>query len=138
MDNLSPRICLNCGKPLQGRVDKKYCDSQCRATYNNRQKLAHEQYIGETNRMLRRNRRILQTLCPEGKSTVRKQVLDDMGFDFRYMTNLYQSSRGAVYFLCYDYGYTRISEGAKEKVVIVQRQAYMEKYVPNFRNTGSL
>lgn len=135
---LENRVCSTCGTTLTGRIDRKFCSDQCRATYNNRQKQKHEKTILDTNRVLRKNRRILKTLCPEGKSTVRKQVLDDMGFDFRYMTNLYQSGKGGIYFLCYDYGYTHINEGLKEKVVIVQRQAYMDKYVPTFRNTGSL
>jgi len=127
------RECITCGTALTGRIDRKFCSDQCRATYNNRQKQKHEKTILDANRILRKNRRILKTVCPEGKPTVRKQILDDMGFDFRYMTNLYKSGRGAVYFLCYDYGYTSIKEKGKEKVVIVQRQAYMDRYVPAFR-----
>ncbi len=28
--------CLTCRKPIKGRSDKKFCDSACRNTFNNR------------------------------------------------------------------------------------------------------
>lgn len=30
------RSCLDCGKALVGRADKKFCDDSCRNNYNNR------------------------------------------------------------------------------------------------------
>lgn len=29
------RVCLNCGTPIYGRSDKKFCSHNCRAYYNN-------------------------------------------------------------------------------------------------------
>lgn len=29
------RVCLNCGTPLFGRSDKKFCSHNCRSYYNN-------------------------------------------------------------------------------------------------------
>ena len=102
MDNLSPKICLQCGKPLTGRADKKFCDAYCRNSYNNQNKAADELYIQLVNSKIRKNRRILKSLCPEGKATLRKDVLDHMGYDYRYFTGVFRSSR-TVYYMVYDY-----------------------------------
>jgi hypothetical protein len=89
-----------------------------------------ELMIQTTNSALRKNRRILKSLCPEGKTVVRRKILVDMGFDHRYFTNLYRSKKGGTYYLCYDYGFAPISEEGKKKMLIVHRQDYMEHYSP--------
>lgn len=127
METYSAKICLECGKELRGRADKKFCDTNCKAAYNNRNKSLGEEMIRHTNIVLRHNRRILRTLCPEGKSTVRKSVLEQMGYRFKFFTDIYRSSKGGVYYLCYDYGFTAIKEGTKEKAVIIKRQDYMDE-----------
>ena len=30
------RECLECGEPLKGRVDKKFCSDYCRNSHNNK------------------------------------------------------------------------------------------------------
>jgi hypothetical protein len=119
--------CQECGKPLVGRRDKKFCDSDCRAAYHNRNTTLGEETIRQYNSILRHNRRILRTLCPQGKSTVRREVLEQMGYKFAFYTNVYQSGKGGIYYLCYDYGFTPIIEGAIEKALIIQRQEYMDR-----------
>ena len=126
MNNLSPHWCLQCGKPLVGRSDKKFCDAYCRNSYNNQHKAIDEQYIVKVNSHIRRNRRILKTLCPEGKSTVRKEVLDQMGYDYRYFNSIFKSKQG-IYYLTYDYGFSPIFERGIEKALIIQRQPYMDE-----------
>ncbi len=59
METFAPKTCRTCGKPLTGRLDKKYCDDQCRSSYNNRSRQSHEKQITETYRQIRRNRTIL-------------------------------------------------------------------------------
>lgn len=119
-------VCQECGKQLVGRVDKKFCDSDCRAAYHNRNKSMGEETMRQYNSILRHNRRILRTLCPQGKSTVRREVLEQMGYRFGFYTNTYQSSKGGTYYLCYDYGFTPIHEGNIQKALIIQRQDYMD------------
>ena len=29
------RVCLNCGKPISGRADKRFCCSRCKNEWNN-------------------------------------------------------------------------------------------------------
>ncbi len=101
------RNCLECGKELKGRLGKKYCDSACKSSYHNRHKSFGEVTIQEINRILRHNRSILKTLCPEGKSTVRKEVLDRMGYDYRYFNSVFKSKQ-TIYYLAYDYGFSPI------------------------------
>ncbi|MEM9895310.1 MAG: hypothetical protein AAF789_02975 [Bacteroidota bacterium] len=123
--------CLNCGKQLTGRRDKKFCDTQCRADYHNRNKSYGELYISSSQSVTRHNRRILKTLCPEGKATVRKEVLDRMGYDYRFFSGLYKAKSSGLYYLVYDYAFSPIFERDIKKVLIVQRQDYMDKLTLN-------
>lgn len=126
------RHCLQCEKPLSGRTDKKFCDAYCRNSHNNRSKRAEEECIHTLNSQLRRNRRILKTLCPTGKATVRKAVLTEMGFDFGLFTSIFPSG-GNVYYFSHEYGYTPLTKHSLtdhtliRKVLIIQRQAFMAK-----------
>lgn len=119
--------CQHCGEALHGRWDKRFCDDQCRNAWHNRHKRSLEKNIQLANRIMRRNRKILYTLCPTGKATVRKEILDKLKFDFRYFTTIYPTPSGTYYF-SYDYGFMPVLErGTVEKVVIVQWQDYMTK-----------
>lgn len=118
--------CLNCEKPLVGRSDKKFCDHQCRSSFNNRGSSQQEKLINDINKVLRRNRRILKMLCPVGKTTVRQEVAVSMGFDFTIFTSIFSTKTG-VYYFSYDYGFCPVMESGKvRKMVIAQKQSYME------------
>lgn len=127
--------CLQCQSEMRGRLGKKFCSDQCRATYHNHHKKDHEVALQKVNSQIRQNRTILKTLCPVGKATVRKNVLEGMGFSFRHFTSLY-TTKASVYFLCYDYAYTPITERSTsegeliQKVSIVQYQPYMKSFDP--------
>ena len=127
MNNLSPKSCLQCEKPLVGRADKKFCDAYCRNSYNNQHKAQDEHFMQEINSRIRRNRRILKDLSPEGKATVRKEVLDKMGYDFRYFSSVFKTTDNRAYYLVYDYAFSPIFEKGVEKALIVQRQDYMDR-----------
>lgn len=117
--------CQVCGQTVIGRSDKKYCSDQCRAQVNNGKKKADtgERLMLDINRTLRRNRSILKTLSPLGKTTTRQEYLVLQGFDFRYFTHQYQTRQGNTYNFCYEYGYLLLPE---EKVLIVNWQPYMQ------------
>ncbi|WP_422361924.1 hypothetical protein [Reichenbachiella sp.] len=99
------RGCLECGSTLFGRADKKFCSNKCRNGYNNRITSDATNFIRNTNNALRRNRRILVTLNPSGTTKVKKQELEDKGFDFELITNYQTSKAGKEYRYCYDQGY---------------------------------
>ncbi|MCP4459860.1 MAG: hypothetical protein GY816_17830 [Cytophagales bacterium] len=122
----SPSTCRNCNKPIAGRSDKRFCDASCRNSYNNQNKADDERQIQQINSQIRKNRRILKTLCPQGKATVRKEVLDQMGYDYLHFSSLFKTS-GLLYYFVYDFGFAPTFENKIEKAIIVQRQDYMSK-----------
>lgn len=101
------KICLSCGKAVKGRSDKKFCDDYCRAAFNNDLKSAANNFIRSINNALGKNRRILESLLPEGEPTAKanKDKLIEKGFQFKYHTHLYNTKNGNTYFYCYEYGY---------------------------------
>ncbi|MBN1157956.1 MAG: hypothetical protein JXA61_01135 [Bacteroidales bacterium] len=100
------RKCLECGDPLHGRIDKKFCSDACRNTYHNRLKSSYgNNYIRRINGILMRNRNIMAGLNPQGKKSVHKSRLLKKGFDFTFFTSHYVTRTGTVYYFCYDQGY---------------------------------
>ncbi|HNR49873.1 MAG TPA: hypothetical protein PKN14_11570 [Bacteroidia bacterium] len=112
------KVCLECGEPLVGRADKKFCDDQCRSNYNNKANSDVTAEMRNINNILRKNRRILElTAGQEGKANVSRQKLTDKGFNFKYHTHQHVTQKGVVYKLCYDYGY---SDRDKDFVFVIK------------------
>ncbi|WP_198675263.1 hypothetical protein [Pleomorphovibrio marinus] len=107
---METRKCLNCGKGLQGRVDKKFCDDYCRNNYNNHRNGTTNNLIRNINYALKKNRNILASLLPEQEDTAKttREKLLHQGFQFRYNTHTYTNKKGNVYGYCYDYGYLEL------------------------------
>lgn len=99
------RSCQECGTPIEGRVDKKFCSDQCRNTYNNRQNSDSSLYMRNVNNILRKNRRILENLNPGGKTKVHRNKLLARDFNFEFFTNIYTTKKGSVYYFCYEQGF---------------------------------
>lgn len=98
--------CLLCEKPLKGRSDKKFCDDYCRAAYNNELKGPANNLVRNINNAIGKNRRVLETILgtEEMTKTTREKLLQK-GFQFKYITHLYNNKKGQTYFFCYDMGY---------------------------------
>ncbi|NMM48451.1 hypothetical protein [Marinigracilibium pacificum] len=127
---IETNYCKHCNKPLFGRSDKIFCDSNCKSAYHY-QNSNHEQVmIKNLTSHVRNNRRILKTLCYQGKAIVRKSVLDSMGFRFDNFSSIYVTGRGDVYYLCFNYAFSPKVERGIKKVVIVNRQEYMKEFDP--------
>ena len=104
---IEKKYCLNCGEAIQGRVDKKFCDDNCRNAFNNQQNALTTNYIRRVNHSLKKNRNILEGIIPAGEEMAkctRARLLSD-GIQFRYFTHLYETKKGNVYHYCYDFGY---------------------------------
>lgn len=104
------KTCLSCGAAIKGRADKKFCDDQCRNTYNNSLNSDNTNYIRNVNNVLRKNRRILEELNtdPSGKTKIPKTKLLQKGFQFDYLTNILNTKAGKTYYFCYEHGYLPI------------------------------
>ncbi len=103
------KTCLYCSKPLKGRIDKKFCDDNCRNSYNNQQKAkgSHSSYVRNINNALLKNRKILESILPDDKKTANanRDKLMRLGFQFKYITHIYTTKDDKTYFYCYEYGY---------------------------------
>lgn len=115
--------CEQCGEEFMGRVDKRFCSDHCRSTYNNHVNRETANFVRNINSILRRNRRVLEELNPQGKARVHRDKLLDRGFKFSYFTNEYVTKSGNTYRFCYDQGYVEAEHGY---FTLVVRQEYVE------------
>lgn len=120
---MSEKKCLECGKPIIGRVDKKYCNDLCRNAYNNARNRDQSNLMRRVNGILRKNRSILEALNPDGKGKVGKELLLRNGFNFSYFTNVYTTHTGKQYFFCYEQGYLPIEN---DFVALVVKKEYID------------
>jgi len=97
--------CLECSEPLRGRIDKKFCSDSCRNVHNNRVNGSINNYVRNVNNVLRKNRRILESLFRLGDKQVHKGLLIEMDFDFNYFTHK-KVLRDTTIFCIYDYEYS--------------------------------
>jgi hypothetical protein len=102
------KSCEECGRVIIGRIDKRFCSDQCRNAFNNRLNSDVTNYIRRINNALRKNRRILMELNPEGKTKLSRDKLLAKGFDFSCCTSTYMTKDGSQYFYCYEQGYLPI------------------------------
>lgn len=118
------RKCPECGEPIKGRVDKKFCSDLCRNSFNNRCNSEMNNFMRNVNNILRKNRRILEELNPDGKIKVGKDKLIAKGFNFNYFTNTYTTKNGNQYFFYYEFGYLPLEDSS---FALVKRQEWMEQ-----------
>ncbi|MBI5217852.1 MAG: hypothetical protein HY958_02860 [Bacteroidia bacterium] len=107
---MEKKKCLECGEPILGRSDKKFCSDLCRNAHNNKLNSDVNNYVRHVNNILRKNRRILQELNPNDKAKVHKDKLAEKGFNFNFITGIYQTRKGSTYYFCYEYGYLPIED----------------------------
>lgn len=115
--------CMICGEEIVGRPDKRFCSDSCRSTFHNRQNSDQTNFIRNINNILRKNRRILASMNPDGKAYLHREKLMENGFNFRYFTNEYVTQKGVTYRFVYDQGYTERENGY---LTLVVRQEYVE------------
>lgn len=122
MKEVKIKKCLNCGDAVKGRSDKKFCCNDCRTAYNNKLNRDANLFMNNINRILRKNRRILEGFNPKGKSKVTREKLLTAGFNFGYFTNEYVTKSGNVYRFIYDQGYIRLED---QYYALVKKQEYV-------------
>lgn len=99
------RKCLECFEPLLGRADQKFCNDQCRSTYNNKQTLQNKSICTIVNKILKKNYSILMLLHAMGKTSVTKTELEKRGYRLDFYTSMSASRNNKVCYYCYDLGY---------------------------------
>lgn len=103
---METRQCPECGEPIAGRIDKKFCSDLCRNSFNNKVNSDSNNLVRNINNLLRKNRRILEESLNGADTTrISKQKLSDKGFNFTYYTNPLTTYNNHHYFFCYEFGY---------------------------------
>lgn len=103
------RLCIECGRVINGRSDKKFCSEMCRNSFHNKRKRG-EAVIQVTNRILLKNYKILKGYLAGNEMEVLIIRAKSDGFDFNLFTSLEFSSSGEPCFYCYDTGYVILND----------------------------
>jgi DNA-binding transcriptional regulator of glucitol operon len=81
------RNCLQCGKVLKGRTDKKFCQLSCRNAYHNNLQSRKNKHVKNTLRKLLHNRSVLlQILGNQPRVSIALSDLMELGFAPNYIT----------------------------------------------------
>jgi len=104
------RTCLACDTPIYGRVDKKYCDHNCRNAFHNERNRSNRKYVQSVNRNLAKNHRILEELIENEVVEVKVQLIKAMGFKPQFITSCEIDEKEGPLFFIYDYCYQQINE----------------------------
>jgi predicted nucleic acid-binding Zn ribbon protein len=117
---MEKRNCPECGEPIHGRIDKKFCSDLCRNSFNNKQNSDTNNYVRKLNNILRKNRRLLEISLQGETTRIAKQKLIDKGFNFLYYTNRNTTKNNHTYVFCYEYGYLPLDD---DSILIVKRKS---------------
>lgn len=115
------RQCEHCGTALTGRSDKRFCSIKCKNDYNASRRRETRFVTREVDRILHRNREILQTIMGEkrNKMTIARLELAKMGFNFDYITGIYANRQGKAYHNVYDFAWMAFST---QEILIVRKK----------------
>ena len=117
------KVCVECGKSILGRSDKKFCDDNCRSAHHNKVDGDSRNLIRNTNYILRKNRKILNEFNPKEKSKANKEALIKRGFDFNYFTSIYETKNGNTYYFVYEQGYLALEN---DWYALVKKKEYIK------------
>lgn len=116
---METKKCPVCNGIVKGRIDKKFCSSTCRSAFQYEQKLETDKLYLRVDKQLKINRKVLKKYNLIGKTTLRREVLHNEGFDPNFFTHYRKMGNNEVYFYCYDFGFKKTNDNAKEKYLII-------------------
>lgn len=100
--------CLECGDIIEyghGRTDRKFCSEGCKNRYHNKRKaLSWRTYQHKVLKALEANHDILEQLLDMGITSIDRMSLEQLGFDFNYVTSYHKIGQRNVYSI-FDYTY---------------------------------
>lgn len=105
--------CENCGKPLFGRTDKRFCNDSCRNQFNrnkrNQKKTSDLGSFQEISEIIKQNYQILSSyqslkIGNESMFIVNREELVRKGYHFKFFTSIYMDDEGSLWKYCLDYG----------------------------------
>lgn len=112
--------CKICKNEIIGRTDKLYCSVRCKNVYFNKLKKFVEEKTVDIDKILHRNRAILQEVLGKKKIQikVKRMVLSKKKFNFKYHTHFHTNKMGKIYMHLYDIAWMEFSD---DEVLIVKR-----------------
>ncbi len=113
--------CIVCKIEITGRSDKKFCSVECKNYYHVNLRRVTDVAVRSINKILHRNRSILLEILGKRKTQikVKRLVLDQKKFNFKYHTHIIRNSRGKLFFYVYDLAWMEFSDN---EVLIVKRR----------------
>ena len=128
------RFCPICGDKIIGRSDKIFCALSCKNEYHNRRLYENLMIANNIDKMLHRNRVLLQELYEEAGNrsfSMSKSRLAKKGFKFDFYTNATIGTNQQRYQLVYDFGWT-IGPNQQVKVHKIQLEKSYLYPIPRF------
>lgn len=114
------RNCRLCRAKLRGRVDKKFCSTQCKSQYHRKLRQVTADVTVDIDKILHRNRSILLEVM--GKTSKKKKLprieLEKRKFNFFYMTHYIVNSKGKTFHYLYDFAWMTFSD---DEVLIIRK-----------------
>ena len=99
--------CLECGKVLYGRSDKKFCSKECKNRFHNNEARELCSVRSRIQDRLIANHDILLSLCRKGLDGAPLEELMEMGFDPRFVTGHRKGMYKHDEYFCFDVRYYR-------------------------------
>ncbi len=107
------KLCPNCNKTIVGRSDKIFCCDECRTMFHNKKHREQLRTVNKIDRILKKNRSIIDNLYSVGRTRIDISVLRSLGFNFQYITSLKEGDTSAspCIISCFDYDYSILEDG---------------------------
>lgn len=99
--------CLECGKPLYGRPDKKFCSSNCKNGWHYQESAGYIRLKNWTISALSRNHHLLLDLIRRGEDRCTLSELQMRGFTPQLVTSHLENDGEHRRYACYDILYTQ-------------------------------
>jgi len=99
------QLCLNCGKPVYGRTDKKFCSPECKNGWHYFHEADYRKCKYWAQTALGRNHKILKSMIENGVDKLSLVELQMRGFTPRLVTGHISGDAGIQQYACYNIMY---------------------------------
>ena len=97
------KICPNCGTEFTGRKNRIYCSGTCKTEVNNQLQQEMRKGARADLVIMEKNARIINKFmkkAPLERMSVRKETLEELGFDISGPFKLLYNDKGKVHYKC--------------------------------------
>ena len=120
--------CTECGAPLRGRTDKKFCGDMCRTSHHNKKMQQKNKLIKNTISILTKNREVLNSISEKGDIFISIEVVNNKGFRKEYFTHHRTLENTGNYKCCFEFGIKEIDSNKIEVINFNQLQVNQNSF----------